>query len=246
MRIAGLARSIAAASSRDAHARISSTKQAAPGLRRTFAWSPIQHLLPRHATAADLYADIRALTADGGDYTLHNYMAVIEDMSSPEAALVETELFPRGALEFYTAKNMGWPVRKEDEALWMMPERGGAQGDYREGMQAKITNAIDCLREHPDSKRATIPIPFAIEGTQNIDWRDQGQTKCCRELYLYIEDRRLCCTAVLRMQNASIFPKNIHLFATLLHHVAGELKVPVGEYTHIIANLCHDRSARNC
>merc|ERR1712232_954548 len=59
----------------------------------------------------------------------------------------------------------------------------------------------------------------------------------------YIEDGKLCCTAVLRMQNASIFPKNIHFFATLLHHVAGELKVPVGEYTHIIANLCHDRSA---
>ena len=52
------------------------------------------------------------------------------------------------------------------------------------------------------------------------------------------------------MQNASIFPKNIHFFATLLHHVASELEcvgvTGVGEYTHFIANLCHDRSASNC
>ena len=48
------------------------------------------------------------------------------------------------------------------------------------------------------------------------------------------------------MQNASIFPKNIHFFAALLKRVAGELGVPLGEYTHIIANLCHDRSATNC
>ena len=53
-------------------------------------------------------------------------------------------------------------------------------------------------------------------------------------------------TAVLRMQNASIFPKNIHFFASLLRRVAGELGGEVGEYTHIIANLCHDRSAQNC
>ena len=51
---------------------------------------------------------------------------------------------------------------------------------------------------------------------------------------------------MLRMQNASIFPKNIHFFATLLSHVAINLGVEVGEYTHIIANLCHDRSAQNC
>jgi hypothetical protein len=209
-------------------------------------FSPAHRGLPRHATAADLYADIRALTAKGGDYTVHNYMAVIEDMSSPEAAVVETTLFPRGALEYYTAKNMGWAIDPEAEAQFQMEERGGAQGDYRDGMQEKIANAIDCLRTHPNSKRAVIPIPFAREGSANVSWEDAGQTKCCRELYLYLHENRLCCTAVLRMQNASIFPKNIHFFATLLNHVAGELGVEVGEYTHIIANLCHDRSATNC
>ena len=210
-------------------------------------FAPTQAALPRHRTAADLYADIRALTAPGGNFTVFNYMAVIEDLSTPEAALVETELFPRGALEFYTAKNMGWAVSDEDAARWLTPERGGAQGDYRAGMPAKIVNAIDCLRAHPDSKRATIPIPFATEGSEHIDWRDQGQTKCCRELYLYIApDGRLACTAMLRMQNASIFPKNIHFFATLLDDVAARLGVEVGEYTHFISSVCHDRSATQC
>ena len=66
------------------------------------------------------------------------------------------------------------------------------------------------------------------------------------ELHLYLEDGQLKCTGILRMQNASIFPKNIHFFATLIDHVATELGTPVGEYTHWITNLCHDRSAVSC
>jgi thymidylate synthase len=34
------------------------------------------------------------------------------------------------------------------------------------------------------------------------------------------------------MQNASIFPKNIHFFATLIAYVASDLGWEVGEYTH--------------
>jgi thymidylate synthase len=48
------------------------------------------------------------------------------------------------------------------------------------------------------------------------------------------------------MQNANIFVKNIHFFATLIDYVAKELGVEVGEYTHWITNLCHDRSATGC
>lgn len=89
--------------------------------------------------------------------------------------LVETELFPRGAIEYYTAKNMGWDITEEDTAKWWMLERGGDQGDYRAGMQKKIANAIDCLRTHPHSKRAIIPIPFNSEGSENVNWQDAGQ-----------------------------------------------------------------------
>lgn len=40
--------------------------------------------------------------------------------------------------------------------------------------------------------------------------------------------------------------KNIHFFATLIDHVAKELDVEVGEYTHWITNLCFDRGATSC
>ena len=113
-------------------------------------------------------------------------------------------------------------------------------------MQAKIHNVIDCLKTESLSKRAVVPIPYSTVGSQSIDWRDQGQNKCCRELHFYLEDGKLKCTGIVRMQNANIFVKNIHFFATLINHVAKELQVPVGEYTHWITNVCHDRDATGC
>lgn len=205
----------------------------------------LNYRFPSFPTASDLYTHIRALTEQGGDFTVRNFVGVIEDIR-PESSIVETDLFPLGALEYYTAKNMGWEYTKEEQEMWQMSERGGDQGDYRDGMPEKIANVIACLREEPRSKRAVIPIPFAEVGSKTVDWTNQGQTKCCRELHMYIEDGKLKCTGILRMQNASIFPKNIHFFATLLDHVASELDVPVGEYTHWITNLCHDRSAISC
>jgi hypothetical protein len=89
--------------------------------------------------------------------------------------LVETELFPRGAIEYYTKKNMGDVVTEEETKKWWMLERGGDQGDYRAGMKKKIANVIDCLRNHSHSKRAIIPIPFNSEGSENVNWRDAGQ-----------------------------------------------------------------------
>jgi hypothetical protein len=86
-------------------------------------------------------------------------------------------------------------------------------------MPEKITNVIDCLKTEPLSKRGIIPIPFATEGSASVDWT---------------------------MQNANIFVKNIHFFAVLIDHVAKELNVPVGEYTHWITNICHDRDATSC
>jgi len=196
-------------------------------------------------TAKEVYAHIRNITLPGGEKVVRNFVCVIEDIR-PEASLVETDLFPRGALEYYTAKNMGWEYTQEQCDQWQLAERGGAQGDYREGMQAKIANVIDCLKTEPLSKRAVIPIPFNSEGSQAADWKDQGQNKCCRELHLYLEDGKLKCTGIVRMQNANIFVKNIHFFATLLAHVAAELDVELGEYTHWITNLCHDRTATSC
>jgi len=200
---------------------------------------------PEFQNAGEMYKHIRELTKQGGDFTARNFVGVIRDMS-PESSVVETELFPRGALNYYTAKNMGWDYSEEDKEMWQMNERGGDQGDYRDGMPEKIENVIACLKTEPRSKRAVIPIPFSNEGSRTVDWTNQGQTKCCRELHMYIEEGKLKCTGILRMQNASIFPKNIHFFSTLLDHVAKELDLELGEYTHWITNLCHDRSAISC
>ena len=141
---------------------------------------------------------------------------------------------------------MGWEYSQEEYDTWQLAERGGAQGDYREGMAEKIANVIDCLKTESLSKRAIIPIPFATEPSSTVDWKNQGQTKCCRELHFYLEDGKLKCTGLVRMQNANIFVKNIHFFATLIDHVAKALDVPVGEYTHFITNVCLDRSATSC
>ena len=202
---------------------------------------------PQFSTAKELHQRLVELTSagGGGEFVVRNFVGVIQDFSI-EASTVETELFPKGALEYYTKKNMGWEYTQEEYDAWQLAERGGAQGDYREGITAKIQNVIDCLRTEPLSKRAIIPIPFATEPSSNVNWKDQGQNKCCRELHLYLEDGKLKCTGIVRMQNANIFVKNIHFFATLVNHVAKELQVPVGEYTHFITNVCLDRSATSC
>ena len=198
------------------------------------------------ATAREMYDHLRQISQSADkEFVVRNFVGVIEDIS-PQASLVETELFPAGALLYYTKKNMGWEYTQEEYDQWQLAERGGAQGDYREGMPEKIANVIDCLKNEPLSKRAVIPIPFATEGSITADWKDQGQNKCCRELHLYLEDGKLKCTGLVRMQNANIFVKNIHFFATLIDHVAKELNVPVGEYTHWITNVCLDRSATSC
>ena len=132
---------------------------------------------------------------------------------------------------------MGWDYSDAERDMWQLAERGGEQGDYRAGIKKKIDNVIACLKAEPLSKRATITFPFTgIEaggtgGSETNDWTYQGQNKCCRELHLYLEDGKLKCTAIVRMQNANIFVKNIHFFATP-SNMARELDVPLGEYTH--------------
>ena len=202
---------------------------------------------PHFDTAADLYDHIRDISksAQSKEYVVRNFVGVIRDVSVT-ASTVETELFPKGALEYYTKKNMGWDYSEEESERWQLQERGGEQGDYRAGIDKKIANAIECLKSEPLSKRATITFPFSGIGSEANDWTQQGMNKCCRELHLYLEDGKLKCTAIVRMQNANIFVKNIHFFATLLEHVATELGVEVGEYTHWITNLCYDRDATSC
>jgi hypothetical protein len=91
----------------------------------------------------------------GGEFVVRNFVGVISDISV-QASTVETDLFPKGALDYYTAKNMGWDYTQEDYDMWQLAERGGAQGDYRDGMAEKMANVIDCLKTEPLSKRSPI------------------------------------------------------------------------------------------
>lgn len=56
---------------------------------------------PHFATAKEMYEHLREITKPGGEYVVRNFVGVIEDIS-PAASLVETELFPAGALHYYT------------------------------------------------------------------------------------------------------------------------------------------------
>ena len=76
-----------------------------------------------------------------------------------------------------TKKNMGWEYSQEESDLWQLAERGGEQGDYRKGIKQKINNAIECLKNEPLSKRATITFPFSEIGSEANDWTNQGMNK---------------------------------------------------------------------
>jgi hypothetical protein len=64
-----------------------------------------------------MYSYLREVTLPGGEYVVRNFVGVIEDIG-PEASTVETDLFPRGALEYYSKKNMGWDYTPEEYDTW--------------------------------------------------------------------------------------------------------------------------------
>lgn len=214
----------------------------------------LNYRLPSFATPADMLADMVAVTSRHA--RVRNYMGVITDMSAG-ATVVETELFPRGALEFYTAHNMDELDPEHNEAhaagyrTYYNSARGGGQGDYRAGIKEKIANVVDCLTRFPGSKRGVLTIPPVA-----LDHSVDGDAKCLRELHFYVEAREpedgpaagapaepeaLHCTGYMRAQAASIFPKNIHYIGALMNAVAAALHKPVGTYTHIVTTLTNER-----
>jgi thymidylate synthase len=154
--------------------------------------------------------------------------------------LVETELFPEEILVAYSAYNMEKDLDAE-QATFMNENRGGAQGNYREGMARKITNVVDCLTEFPQSKRAIItvcnePMP---------DHSSDSDAKCVRELQLYVDaDGKLSGTVFLRAQAAFLFPKNIHMLGSIMTEIAAQLpgKPALGTLFYLAGVLVSDRS----
>ena len=154
--------------------------------------------------------------------------------------VVETELFPEEILIAYSAFNMEKELNDE-QTQFMSSTRGGAQGDYRDGMARKIDNVVDCLTKFPTSKRAIItvcnePMP---------DHSSDSDAKCVRELQLYLDDDdRLSGTVFLRAQAAFLFPKNVHMIGSIMTEVAQRLpgNPSLGSLFYLAGILVADRS----
>lgn len=134
---------------------------------------------------------------------------------------VETELFPIEALTVYSNYNLGKDIQPKDKEKYFSAHRGGSQGDYREGIQQKIDNVLDCLRRFPFSKRAVITIPNNSTPIHSSD----DDAKCMREIHFYLDQGVLNATVWMRAQAAEIFPKNIHFVGSLMDTVANGLSV---------------------
>lgn len=170
------------------------------------------------------------------DKSVRNFTQCL-DMSD---FLVETDVFPEEVLIAYSAYNMEKDL-SEAQQQFMNANRGGAQGDYRDGMAAKIANVVDCLSNFPQSKRALITIcnePMPNHGSDS-------DAKCVRELQLYLDENgKLSGTVFLRAQAAFLFPKNIHMIGSIMTEIAQQLpNTPaLGTLFYLSGILVSDRS----
>jgi thymidylate synthase len=153
--------------------------------------------------------------------------------------LVETDVFPEEVLVAYSAYNMEKELTAEQKKF-MNANRGGAQGDYRDGMTAKIANVVDCLSNFPRSKRALI----TISNEPMPDHSSDSDAKCVRELQLYLDDDgKLSGTVFLRAQAAFLFPKNIHMIGSIMNEIAQQLpnRPTLGTLFYLAGILVSDR-----
>ncbi len=151
--------------------------------------------------------------------------------------LVETDLFPKEALEAYSVWNLEHEIPVTMREKYFSVRRGGSQGDYRDGMRAKIDNIVDCLQHYPQSKRAVITIP----NNTSPSHRDDAAAKCMREIAFYLEGDTVGATVLFRAQAAEIFPKNIHFIGEMVAEVTNRLgKVP-GRLHYLATTLVADR-----
>jgi hypothetical protein len=163
-------------------------------------------------TCRDTWRLMTELTRDGQIVRNFHQDIVMDEW------LIETELFSRDALEAYTAWNLGHELKPE-QRRWFSDQRGGAQGDYREGMRGKVDNVVDCLTRFPSSKRAVITIPNNSQPRHDFD----GDAKCMRELHFHRHGNTVDATVLFRAQAALIFPKNIHFIGALMQEVGSRL-----------------------
>lgn len=173
------------------------------------------------STASQTYQEMNELLST--QKNIRNFTRQI-DMSN-SSYVFETSLFPLEALKVYSAYNLEQPIEEKDRLKYFSAHRGGSQGDYRDGMQKKIENVVDCLTKFPKSKRALITIPNTSFPSHSSD----EDAKCMREIHFYLEEggdtttMNLNATVWMRAQAAEIFPKNIHFIGSLMDDIAMKL-----------------------
>lgn len=224
-------------SSRQQHKSISSSFS-------TFA-NPV---IPVFDTPSGMYKNVLDITRNlKGDDSFRNFVGTIRNMEEKKLA-IDTELFSADVLDFYTKHNLDLISDQTHHDLYQKhynAARGGAQGDYRDGIQEKINNIAECLTKFPGSKRAVLTVPYSTEGSKTADHTDDGQAKCLRELHFHLTNdhtgKHLHASGFMRAQAATIFPKNIHYIGTLMNIIALKLGVQVGSYTHTVTCLVAGR-----
>jgi len=173
---------------------------------------------------------------------VNNFIGTIDTMS-PTAYTMETDLFPIEVLEAYTLHNIDVQKTTPETYQHFSSLRGGGQGDYSLGMQAKIDRVVIALKTKPKSKRAVLTIPFTEHCAPCIKLEADSEWKCLRELYFRLDDdNRLHCTGIMRAQALIIVSKNIHMIGRIMENVAVELGAKMGSYTHHCIVLVEDRN----
>ncbi len=153
--------------------------------------------------------------------------------------LVESDLFSAPILDAYSNWNLEKDIT-EEQKQYFSNLRGGGQGDYREGVRAKISNVVDCLTLFPQSKRAVIAMCNESMPKHKMD----DDAKCLREVYFHIDgDNKLNATVTFRSQAAMLFPKNIHFIGSMMSEVAERLpqKPSLGVVFYLAVILVSDR-----
>jgi len=193
----------------------------------------------RYENAEEAYDDLAGLLAMAGGQ-LMNVAIELTDMS-PHGYTFETDLFPKEVLKAYSAHNLGIHVMEHEKELFS-PLRGGPQGDYRHGMQAKIERVVLALKGKTGSKRAVLTVPYTDKCGLCVKTEDDAEWKCLREVYFSIgPDGYLHATSVMRSQALIILPKNLHFIGEMMQTVASQVGVPVGQLTHFMHFLVEDR-----
>jgi len=169
----------------------------------------------------------------------YNYSSCIDSL---EHSVIITDLFPEEALNAYTKYNMGFDVNSTEQS-YFSAQRGGNQGDYREGITVKIEVAAEQLQADPKAVSFIL-----IPNDPDPDIENDAAHKCLQIVQCWlVEDgsgkRRLDLSVTLRAQATEIFPKNIHFIAAIQSALVERLgsKIVAGKLYYYAAILSAGR-----